>query len=83
MYLCKGNGGKSVSEEGSGGAGPEEPLSRPSLLRVPSLSAADLEVMPKLLRLTLPIFCNQGLNLLSSCNCVEPTCKLTILITNF
>lgn len=27
-----------------GGAGGEEPLSRPSLLRVPSLSAADLEV---------------------------------------
>ncbi|KAH9640741.1 hypothetical protein HF086_007312 [Spodoptera exigua] len=50
----QGNGGKSVSEEGSGGTGPEEPLSRPSLLRVPSLSAADLENASNLSLLSPP-----------------------------
>ncbi|XP_026724837.1 voltage-dependent T-type calcium channel subunit alpha-1G-like isoform X5 [Trichoplusia ni] len=49
----QGNGGKSVSEEG-GGAGCEEPLSRPSLLRVPSLSAADLENASNLSLLSPP-----------------------------
>lgn len=39
----QGNGGKPGEE--AAGAGGDEPLSRPSLLRVPSLSAADLEVI--------------------------------------
>ncbi|XP_075973762.1 voltage-dependent T-type calcium channel subunit alpha-1G-like isoform X2 [Anticarsia gemmatalis] len=48
----QGNGGKTVSEEG--GAGGDEPLSRPSLLRVPSLSAADLENASNLSLLSPP-----------------------------
>nr|XP_049699863.1 voltage-dependent T-type calcium channel subunit alpha-1G isoform X3 [Helicoverpa armigera] len=48
----QGNGGKSVSEEGC--AGGEEPVRRPSLLRVPSLSAADLENASNLSLLSPP-----------------------------
>ncbi|XP_052759343.1 voltage-dependent T-type calcium channel subunit alpha-1G [Galleria mellonella] len=48
----QGNGGKPV-EEAAGGGG-DEPLSRPSLLRVPSLSAADLENASNLSLLSPP-----------------------------
>ncbi|XP_037293759.1 voltage-dependent T-type calcium channel subunit alpha-1G isoform X2 [Manduca sexta] len=46
----QGNGGKGVEEGGAG----DEPLGRPSLLRVPSLSAADLENASNLSLLSPP-----------------------------
>lgn len=47
MNIPQGNG--KSTEEG------EEPLSRPSLLRAPSLSAADLEVNANVISFTLPV----------------------------